>query len=48
MPLGRPATDYSALKPEIVRRYQSSQNALKIALGIEGVSLRTLQRHIGK
>jgi hypothetical protein len=48
MPLGRLATDYSALKPEIVHRYQSSQNALEIALEMEGVSLCTLQRHIGK
>jgi hypothetical protein len=48
MPPGRLATDYSALRPEIVRRYQSSQNAPEIALGMEGVSLRTLQRHIGK
>jgi hypothetical protein len=48
MPPGRPATDYSALKPEIVQRYQSGQNAPEIALGMEGVSLRTLQRHMGK
>ena len=48
MPPGRPATDYSALRPEIVCRYQSGQNALEIALGMEGVSLRTLQRHMGK
>jgi hypothetical protein len=48
MPPGRPATDYSALKPEIVRRYQSGQSALEIALKIEEVSLRTLQRHMGK
>ena len=48
MPPGRPATDFSALKVEIVRRYQSGQNVPEIALGIEGVILRTLQRHMGK
>jgi hypothetical protein len=48
MPLGRLATNYSALKPEIVHRYQSGQNVPEIALEMEGVSLRTLQRHMGK
>jgi hypothetical protein len=48
MPPGRPATDYTALKPEIVQRYRSGQNVPEIALEMEGVTLRTLQRNMGK